>query len=593
MKKLFTLGLLMLASLVGKAQNPIALDLYLQDTTGAPVPGMYAIVTDSTANGTASYGYVSDSLGRINTTLLPTAVSGIITIEVFDFCLNYQLSYQYFSGFFSIVDTFDIMCPTWGPPAPNCNFTVGALPVQTGGANGAFFFSTYIWGGPGSVYTWDFGDGNTDTGQSVTHYYASPGIYNYCLTVDSCHVCDVVAVGNVGGNLVAEGYVLGNGGPNNPWAFVDLYVQVDNSFHILTTDANGYYYASLPNLSNSGVMQASIETCTPAGVSFFEYGNLYTYNVATGNTTLYDTLNISCYGSGSNNSGRILVSGYLLGNGSANGPWANADVLILADTTVYTLTTDANGYYQDSLPVVNPVGLVIASVTDCNGNIIFGNIDTYDLIFGIVSVHDTISASCLSSGGGNGFCQAEFIVDTINSFNGQVVLWNVSLANPLGQTTWLWDFGDGSFSNSPFPTHQYTQPGMYAVCLTVSTIDPNGTACTSTYCDSLGVDANGNLIYKGQNTGFSLVVLDPATIGQDENVLSELKVYPNPARNEVRFGGLTQAADYRLMDTYGRLLQTGTVEAGEKLNLPNLSQGVYLLDVLSEGKRAQVRLLID
>jgi hypothetical protein len=109
----------------------------------------------------------------------------------------------------------------------------------------------------------------------------------------------------------------------------------------------------------------------------------------------------------------------------------------------------------------------------------------------------------------------------------------------------------------------------------------------------LGVDANGNLIYKGQNTGFTLVVLDPSTIGQDENVLTELNVYPNPARSEVRFGGLTQAADYRLLDTYGRLLQTGTVAAGETLNLPTLSQGVYLLDVVSDGKRAQVRLLID
>lgn len=186
MKKLITLGLLLLASLIGKAQNPIALDLYLQDTTGAPVAGMYAVVKDSTANGgVTSFGYVSDSLGRINTAFLPASVAGVITIEVFDFCLNYQLSYSYFPGFTLIVDTFTIYCPTWGPPTPNCNFTVGSLPVQTGGTNGAYFFSTYIWGGPGTVYTWDFGDGNSDTGQSVTHYYANPGIYNYCLTVDS------------------------------------------------------------------------------------------------------------------------------------------------------------------------------------------------------------------------------------------------------------------------------------------------------------------------------------------------------------------------------------------------------------------------
>lgn len=596
MKNLF-LSLWILFSLSVSAQVTGNLTVSVVDVNGLPAPGLVGIVEiyDQNQQPWIQASVTTDAQGMINMTQsLPNV--GFWVLGIWDNCQSINLPpsivriYNFSPNIpnsYNVNDTLTAQCTV-----PNCNFPVFAM--ANGSLPFSYDFSSGYAGGSNSFYLWDFGDGSADTGQFVTHNYANPGVYNYCLTVDSCYVCDVVVVGGApSGNLIAEGYVLGNGAPNNPWANVDLFVQIDNSFHLVTTDANGHYYAILPSMGNSGIMQASIETCTPSGQSFFEYGNLFNYDVSTGNTYLHDTLNISCYNGGPSNNGRILVTGYVLGNGGANNPWPNADVLILVDTTVYTLTTDANGYYQDSLPVINPIGLVIASITDCNGNLILGNVDVYNLLNGMVIVHDTVSASCVPSGSGSGNCQAEFIVDTVNSFNGQVVLWNVSLANPLGQTTWLWDFGDGSFSNSPFPTHQYTQPGMYAVCLTVNTIDPSGAACTSVYCDSLGVDANGNLIYKGQNTGFTLVVLDPSTIGQDENVLTELNVYPNPARSEVRFGGLTQAADYRLLDTYGRLLQTGTVAAGETLNLPTLSQGVYLLDVVSDGKRAQVRLLID
>ena len=91
-------------------------------------------------------------------------------------------------------------------------------------------------------------------------------------------------------------------------------------------------------------------------------------------------------------------------------------------------------------------------------------------------------------------------------------------------TTYAWDFGDGNFSNQDFPTHFYNQAGVYNVCLTLT--EANG--CTSTYCDSLGMDQNGYLIYNGQSTGFKLVVIDPATIGQEENRNNQMAIYPKP-----------------------------------------------------------------
>ncbi|MES2371858.1 MAG: PKD domain-containing protein [Bacteroidota bacterium] len=45
---------------------------------------------------------------------------------------------------------------------------------------------------------------------------------------------------------------------------------------------------------------------------------------------------------------------------------------------------------------------------------------------------------------------------------------NSSIISSSGGITWLWDFGDGTFSNSIAPSHQYLQTGNYTVSLTAN-----------------------------------------------------------------------------------------------------------------------------
>ncbi|MEO6132374.1 MAG: PKD domain-containing protein [Saprospiraceae bacterium] len=50
--------------------------------------------------------------------------------------------------------------------------------------------------------------------------------------------------------------------------------------------------------------------------------------------------------------------------------------------------------------------------------------------------------------------------------------------------TWAWDFGDGTTSNEQNPTHTYTDPGTYLVCLTITDIEGE---CTSHVCHEVVV----------------------------------------------------------------------------------------------------------
>lgn len=51
--------------------------------------------------------------------------------------------------------------------------------------------------------------------------------------------------------------------------------------------------------------------------------------------------------------------------------------------------------------------------------------------------------------------------------------------------TYLWDFGDGGTSNLPNPTHTYTQPGQYNVCLIVTGTSVSNITCTDTICHTV------------------------------------------------------------------------------------------------------------
>jgi gliding motility-associated-like protein len=78
----------------------------------------------------------------------------------------------------------------------------------------------------------------------------------------------------------------------------------------------------------------------------------------------------------------------------------------------------------------------------------------------------------------NTFCIPQYVQFTDNSLTGNVT-------DPIN--SWLWNFGDGSFSIQQNPNHLYTQAGTYTITLTVTT--GNGCSNTST-TTSIIINAN-------------------------------------------------------------------------------------------------------
>jgi PKD repeat protein len=214
-----------------------------------------------------------------------------------------------------------------------------------------------------------------------------------------------------------------------------------------------------------------------------------------------------------------------------------------------------------------------------------------------VTINDTWNATCQCVGGTNAPCQASFWVlqaFTVDSLNNpapipyEVWVWNLS-SGGSGTYTYLWNFGDGTSSTAQFPTHTYSGNGPYLLCLTID----DGAGCTSTFCDSVSIDANGiyNGIMAGGNdrqSGFTLNVQQPLSTGVTEvNTTGSVALWPNPVTDDLNVAmtdAIAGAADVTVLDASGRvvLAERRNLGAGRnQLSLPTsgLSPGLYTLRI--------------
>ncbi|MEM7371271.1 MAG: PKD domain-containing protein [Bacteroidota bacterium] len=154
---------------------------------------------------------------------------------------------------------------------------------------------------------------------------------------------------------------------------------------------------------------------------------------------------------------------------------------------------------------------------------------------------------------------------------GQVQFTDQSTGNP---TMWQWDFGDGSTSSDPNPTHNYQSIGTFIVCLTVS----DG-ICTNQICEEVFID-----------------IFD----GIEEFLGLELAVYPNPNSGSFTVDAQLPSAkeiSIDLFDLAGKkvfMQEIGKIQSvSVPIHQPQLSRGMYLLRVSVDEYEVFRKISID
>ena len=173
-----------------------------------------------------------------------------------------------------------------------------------------------------------------------------------------------------------------------------------------------------------------------------------------------------------------------------------------------------------------------------------------------------------ANSGGNTFCQAYFYVIP-DSAVGEYTVVDYSSGSSL---SYLWSFGDGDTSSIQYPTHNYTVPGYYTICLTVTSA--NG--CTSSFCDSSFYAAKNS---GGPMSGVNVISRSTALGIQPIANDASISIYPNPASSTlaVKVGTNDKLLGSTIYNTAGQ--KVAEFGSSALISIGTLTTGLYLIEV--------------
>lgn len=102
--------------------------------------------------------------------------------------------------------------------------------------------------------------------------------------------------------------------------------------------------------------------------------------------------------------------------------------------------------------------------------------------------------------------------------------------------------------------------------------------------------------YLSEKSGYSTVFLplEFATLSTIKNELDsvDLKLYPNPAGEEIFVEGLSSDFNYKIFSVEGRLMNSGTLENGNKrISLELLPSGVYFINGVNDSAKINIKFI--
>jgi hypothetical protein len=102
---------------------------------------------------------------------------------------------------------------------------------------------------------------------------------------------------------------------------------------------------------------------------------------------------------------------------------------------------------------------------------------------------------------------------------------------------------------------------------------------------NLTIDAGNRVTFN------NIAVHGTETLATPDVSSSKFLVYPNPVTDVLKIAGLSTDGSYKIFTLDGRLIRTGTVTADSEISVNELGNGMYLLQVTSEGRTEVKKIL--
>ncbi|KAA5533216.1 PKD domain-containing protein [Taibaiella lutea] len=478
--------------------------------------------------------------------------------------------------------------------------------TQNNGSGSYTFTATNPAGTSGMTYSWDFGDGNTGSGNPVTHTYSTGGNYTVTLTSTGggCSYTNAQAV-----NYFSSTF-------NCSSATAGFTSTVNNSLVQFTNTSSG-------NQNVPGTMYQGSWDFGDGTTSTFNYPNTYTAS-PTHNYTSTGTYSVTLTYEWVDSSGNQVlctktatnsvtvtnltnyIDGYIWGDTAYNNPggftsdvkvWlivhdANANTLTAVDSVALLFTPFSGTHYQfDNVPAgdylvkaavqgqtAGTTGWLPtyhdASVYWTNANTInhTGNISTdrnINMQSGTVTSGPGFIGGNISAGAGKGTgTGVEGMLVYLRGNNNQLIALAFTNAE-----------GDYSFSNIPTGTYSVYPEAINYATTPYNTI--NVTA-SQAHVSAIDFEQTNDEIKPKNTTGITKV-----------SEKDGLKIYPNPAKNSFTIdnqNGLFN--EVKIMNAVGQLIKEISLKNGiNKVDVSEMNAGIYYLLISGNDSSRSMKLV--
>ncbi len=311
----------------------------------------------------------------------------------------------------------------------------------------------------------------------------------------------------------------------------------------------------------------------------------YTYQWSNGGMITTPTLTNLCVGT------------YAVTVVDANGCSETSAATVVVDSTI---ANPCAGFY------VNCSNIDASSSTACDGSAtinIVGGTNPYTVQWSNGSTSLSIANLCVGNYSvmvqDNNQCTFNWsctIGNSSTTIDSVTVIGNLATgANVIGTMSSGWIYNctidlaalDTAYMvSATFGNTMFTQDSLYT---TWYLVDTNGNSMYVNYNYSIPFGTTGlyNLVLqlycpiKSQPVYYNIIsVLNLEEAGVENNNLSLMNVYPNPAQNELNIGNITSTFDFTLTNMDGKIIRSGKVSPSNKtIDLSNVANGTYIVQL--------------
>ena len=401
-------------------------------------------------------------------------------------------------------------------------------------------------------WLWNFGDGHMGDGQNPVHEYAEPGVYLVCLIVtnefgcvaDVCHEV-VVEAGNgdcsasftwdQGPGLVVHFFDHSDDDPDIiswHWTFGDGHDSYEqNPVHEYAEP--GVYLVCIRVENELGCVAELCHEVHVEGNGGEECNAAFTWENGNGNIVHFIDQ--------SDDDPDIVTWLWTFGDG--------------------TSSDDQNPVHTYAEPGVYLVCLIVTNEFGCVSDVCH-------------EVHVQGPEEC------------EALFNFEYSENGEIVFFNNNSTGGSPHTTWHWDFGDGHSSSEENPHHNYEEPGIYTVCLTMT---DSVTECYDDTCIELVYELGYEEINNNSSIETFRTSYDPPAKFNEDVIIVR---YANPASHNLTINyyvGKPVTVSFDLMDLTGKIVLNqdfgNSIQGNHQreVSLGNIPAGLYMIRLNMDG----------